>query len=321
MKWFKKAQYVILYFVGFILIGGTSLLQSGLGWKGLLDLSFYIDILLTNLAIVFIVLATLFKIIGDFKEKNAEYVSSLASISVFAQKKYKPTIFARYAKYVNLQRKQAQFEFNLNKKIYNLEQKVGEEIVFMWINGEKAKEVDLKKPFFERLKQKRINKKFNKFSAKRTTLEKQLKEDWISKNIEKTYVKYDKISADIVMGGYFNKESNHYVNDYIVKNKGWKIAKDRIPMMLFGTGAICFISSIAFTIVFDWNAIMPILSKCLILLWQAILTIRYAEDFCESVVLKDIRFRYGIINEFDIWKNQILKTENKTENEELKIEN
>jgi hypothetical protein len=317
---FKKFQYIILYFIGFALIGGTSLLQSGLGWKGLLDLSFYIDILLTNLAIIFCVLATLFKIIGEFKSKNKEYVSSLDNISVFARNKYKPTIFARYTKYINLQRKKIQFEYNVNRKIYELEKKAGEEIVFMWINNEKPKEINKKNSIINRINQKIKNKKFENFKKKREFLEKQLKKDWVDKNLEKTYVKYDKVTADIVIGGYYNKKNNQFENDFIVKNKGWKIAKDRLPMMLFGTGVVCFISSIAFTIVFDWDAIMPILSKLLILIWQAILTIKYADDFCNSIILKDIRFRNGIVNEYDSWVLQELKRTQKTGDLQIEVD-
>ena len=63
MNIFRKVQYILIYVVGFILIGATSLISGDIGWSGFKDWKFYTDTGLTYMAIICIIVATLFKIL------------------------------------------------------------------------------------------------------------------------------------------------------------------------------------------------------------------------------------------------------------------
>ena len=53
--------------------------------------------------------------------------------------------------------------------------------------------------------------------------------------------------------------------------------------------------------------LLSIFVKCITLLFQAFTTIRYANEWNQTVTLKDIRFRRGIISEYNIWLTQEFK--------------
>ena len=286
MNIFKKFQYVLIYVVGFVLIGVTSLISGDIGWAGFQSWRFYVDTGLTYIAIICIIVATLLKIIDDFKAKDKEYLESDQKIREFAAKTYIPSIFSRYCDYMNKKRKLKQYVHDIKHKIYLLEKKASEEDLKTWVNGTKEE------------------REVNEYCKKRTLLERQLTDEYIKKNIETTKVTYDKISASIALGGYYSKEENKYANEFIVKNKGGKMARDQAPHILFGFAMTCFASSIIISFSFDASAILSILIKTITLLFQAYVTIRYANEWNQTVTLKDIRFRKGLITEYHTWLKQ-----------------
>ena len=299
MNIFRKVQYILIYVVGFILIGATSLISGDIGWSGFKDWKFYTDTGLTYMAIICIIVATLFKIIDDFKTKDQEYLEADKTIKDFATKTYIPSIFSKYCDHTNKKRKLKQYVHNIKHKIYLLEKDATEEDLQAWVNGTKEQ------------------KENNEYCQKRSLLEKQLTDDYIKKNIETTKVEYDKISAAIALGGYYSKEENRYANEFITKKKGVKMLREQAPHLLFGFAMTCFASSIIINFAFDSAALLPILVKCMTLLFQAIVTIRYANEWNQCVTLKDIRFRKGVITEYNNWikqeyaKQQKEKQENK----------
>ena len=90
-----------------------------------------------------------------------------------------------------------------------------------------------------------------------------------------------------------------------------------MPRLLFGFAMTCFASSIVINFAVNVSMILPIFIKAVTLLFQAFMTIRYANEWNESVTLKDIRFRRGIITEYNSWikqeyaRQQAAKQENK----------
>jgi hypothetical protein len=299
MNFFKKVQYILIYVCGFVLIGVTSLISGDVGWRGLNDWKFYVDTGLTYAAIICIIIATLLKIIDDFKAKDAEYIAADKDIKDFATKTYRPSLFSKFCDHTNKKRKLKQYVHDIKRKIYLLETKASEEDLHIWVNG--TKEARDK----------------NEYCQKRLNLEKQLTDDYIKKNIDTTRVKYDKISSTIALGGYYSKEDNKYANEFITKNKSGKMAREQAPHLLFGFAMTCFSSSLLVSFAFDSSSIIPILTKCVTLLFQAYTTIRYANDWNQTVTLKDIRFRKGVITEYNNWikqeyvRQQTEKQENK----------
>ena len=105
MSIFKKLQYILIYICGFALIGTTSLMSGELGWSGFKSWRFYIDTGLTYMAIICIIIATLLKIIDDFKEKDSEYTKANSEIKTFATTTYRPSLFSKYCDHTNKKRK------------------------------------------------------------------------------------------------------------------------------------------------------------------------------------------------------------------------
>lgn len=286
MKWLKKAAYISIYVLGFLLIGVTSLVSSNLGWKGFHDWSFYVDTCLTYSAIICIIIATLLKVIDDFKSKDTEYTEADKAIKEFATKSYIPSIFSKFCDYTNKKRKLKQYVHDIKRKIYALESKASEEDIAIWVNGDSEKQ------------------RQNKYCIQRTLLEKQLTDDYIKKNIDTTKVNYDKVSASIVLGGYYEKDGNRFVNEFITKHKTIKATKENLPRLLFGFAMTCFATSIVVSLQFNTTMILPILVKCITLLFQAFTTVRYSNEWNQTVTLKDIRFRRGITQEYANWVKQ-----------------
>ncbi len=296
---FKRIQYILIYVCGFVLIGVTSLISGDIGWRGLNDWKFYVDTGLTYTAIICIIVATLLKIIDDFKAKDKEYLEADKSIKDFATKTYRPSLFSRFCDHTNKKRKLKQYVHDIKRKIYLLETKASEEDLSVWVNGNKE------------------DKEKNEYCKKRLNLEKQLTDDYIKKNIDTTKVDYDKISSAIALGGYYSREDSKYANEFITKNKTGKMAREQAPHLLFGFAMTCFSSSLIISFAFDAASIIPILVKCITLLFQAYTTIRYANEWNQTVTLKDIRFRKGVITEYNNWikqeyeRQQAAKQENK----------
>lgn len=286
MNIFKKIQYILIYVCGFALIGVTSLISGDIGWRGFNDWRFYVDTGLTYMAIICIILATLLKIIDEFKLKDKEYLEADQAIKDFATKTYRPSLFSKFCDHTNKKRKLKQYVHDVKKKIYLLESKASEEDLYVWVNGTKDE------------------KENNEYCRKRLNLEKQLTDDYIKKNIDTTRVNYDKISSAIALGGYYSKEENIYANEFITKHKSSKMVKDQAPRLLFGFAMTCFSSSLIISFAFDTASIIPILVKCVTLLFQAFTTIRYANEWNQTVTLKDIRFRKGLITEYNNWIKQ-----------------
>lgn len=305
MSIFKKAQYILIYLVGFVLIGAASLLSGDIGWEGFKSWRFYIDTGLTYIAIICIIVATLLKIVDDFKDKNQEYKEANQKITTFATKTYRPSLFSKFCDHTNKKRKLKQYVHDIKKKIYLLESKATEEDLRMWVNGSKTE------------------KEQNKYCQDRLLLEKQLTDTYIKENLDTTKVDYDKVSSAIALGGYYSKEENQSANEYITKHKAKKMAMENAPRLLFGFAMTCFASSIIVSFTFNASTIISVLVKSITLLFQAFTTIRYANEWNETVTLKDIRFRKGLIIEYETWviqeyqRQQQDKQNNKRDNRSI----
>lgn len=286
MNWFKKLQYVVLYVLGFALIGLTSLITGEVGFAGWRDTRFYVDTILTYMAIICIIIATVLKIVDQFKTTNQEYKDADKKIQTFAEKSYIPSLFTKYADHANETRKLKQYIFNTKKKIYDLEKKATEEDLHTWVNGTPEAKAN------------------NIFCKKRAFLEQQLTDGYIKKYLSTMYVNYDRITATVILGGYYSAQDANNANEFVTKHQGRKMMLDNLPRLLYGFAFTALTSSLILDIAFNTNAIISILTKTLVLCYQTFLTIRYANNWNEEVTLKDIRFRKGIINEYETWLKQ-----------------
>jgi hypothetical protein len=297
-RWYDQLQYIILYALGFVIIGFASLMTNEVGFQGLKEPGFYISQVLTYVAIICIIIATLLKIIDHFMFTDPEYLESEKKIAEFANQ-YIPVLFARYSDYVNPTRKQKQFVANVKHEI-RLILKGKKFLGIPWLVYGKPKPEDLTIWTEGTLEE----KKQNPFCLQIATLEVQLTEKWIKEHINSIEVSYDEITLDVVLGGYASTGDTDHANDYVTKNKGWKLFKDKAPMILFSFGFSTFAGAIVVDLVLNETAWLNIVVKTMVLLYNTMMTVRYAHGWTQRVTLKDIRFRRGITLEYYKWVEQ-----------------
>ena len=307
MKILNRIQYIVLYGIGLLLIGITSFISGGMGWNTFKDPLFYVENALTYAAIISVIAATMLTIIDRFKQLDTEYIESSTIIKNFARDTYVPSIFSRYCEYANSKRKRKQFIYNTKQKIYKLERKAKLEDLYLW-NHDRERAI----------------KENNIYCTRRAMLEEHLTDEWLDKNIEIVQVKFDHITASVILGGVFSKGDNFSPNDYITKHAGLIVVRDKAPVILFSFAITCLISSIIVEFAFTASDLISFFTKLFVLCYNTFVTVRYANNYNQTVTLKDIRFRKGIVKEYNMWIEQeaeaIKKTEADKEYEQMKLQ-
>ena len=295
IKFYKRTQYVILYVISLVLIGVTSLIdkESGINFGNIQSFTWYVDHIITSFAIITTVMATVYMIVDNFKLTDKEYAKIEQDIKDFADKEYVPTLFARFLEYINPKRKRLQHEHNTKKLLYLLDKKVKEQDLYIWNNGTPEQ------------------KRKNNYCRKRIKYEERLTDEWIVKNLPSVYVAYDKITSALVLGGYYSSEDNSSPNEFITKYTETKIVRDKLPLLVLGISITSIASSIIVTLLFDDSALLSVITKVFVLLFQIYNSIKYANDWTIRITLKDARFRKSVAQEFKIWLKQLAVQENK----------
>jgi hypothetical protein len=296
IKFYRRTQYIILYIISLALIGVTSLIDkdSGINFGNLQSFTWYVDQTITSFAIITTVMATVYMINDNFITTNNEYIKLETDIKDFADKEYVPTLFARFLEFINLKRKKSQHEHDIKHKLYLLDKKVRDKDLFLWNNGTDKQ------------------KKKNYYCRKRLKYELRLTDKWIHDNLNSINVPFDRITSSLILGGYYSKDENLSPNEFVTKNTDTKILKDKFPSLLLGIAITSIASSIIVTILFDESALLSVVTKLFVLLFQVYNSIKYANDWNVRIILKDIRFRKSVTQEFKVWlKQQAAKVEEK----------
>lgn len=287
-KIYSKAQFYILYAVSFLLIGTASLIdkESGINFIALRSWSWYVEHLMTIFAVVTTVMATVYMVVDKFKEENAEYKLHDEEIKKFATTDYVPSYFSKYSQYTNRQRKKLQFEFDTKKELFALERKVKDEDLIAWNSNDSAKRAA------------------NPYCVRRLYLEERIKPEWIEKNIDNVACVYDVVTAGVILGGVYSKDSEVSPNDFITKYTETKVARDKAPSLLVSLAISSMVGSIAINLIFNDTTVINILIKIFVLLYNTYSAFSYANDWTQKITLKDIRFRRAVIFEYRTWLTQ-----------------
>lgn len=309
MKLISKLQYLFLYVLSLIIIGASTILTGKIGLSILKDPSYYINQGLTWAAILCVTFATMFSYIDKFKLTNTEYLANEKYISDFASSKQNvPSIVSRFLEPLNRKRKTKQYKYNLHKKIYRLENKKK----FGFFGPRVFKDKDFYIWNHGTLEEKQKNK----YCSKRLYIEEHLTEEYIEENIDRLFVRYDKITTNILFGGFYQNKDNDSPNDFITKNQAGKIARYKIPQLLYSFAITFILSSLIFDgFAFNATNLINLAIKLIVLLWNCYTTLRYAETFSQTVTLKDSRFRKGLILEYEKWLQQEAAKLNKQDKE------
>lgn len=298
-KWIMRAQYIALYLLGFVIAGLSSFISGDATFDKLPE-GFWIITALSYAATICIIIATLLAVTDKFITTDEEFLECEQVISACARNFYIPSIFSRYSTRINTIRKINQHKANIILKLHKLENKAKEEDLKHW---DKAKTLN---DILE-----------NKYCTKRYKLEQQLDEKWIKENIDRSVVKYDKITPNLVFGGYYSKAENNEVNDFVTKGKSVKLIRQRAPAMLIGFAFITLATSVSLDFKFTLSGITTLLVKVLVIIYQIVISIRYSKSWNKSVTLKDIRFRRGVAVEYEKWLQDEANATSTRENEQI----
>jgi hypothetical protein len=189
---------------------------------------------------------------------------------------------------------------NVRKEFWKLEKKATDKDFLVWNHGTPEEQ------------------EANAYCKKRRILEEKMSTEWITENLPYLIVEYDKITSGLILGGYFSDEENSQANEFITKHKVKKIAKDKVATLLLSLGISSITSSLVLSFEFSTAGIVNVIIKCMTLCWHTFMTIRYANDWTIQVTLKDIRFRKGIIQEYEKWVIQEAKN-SEQEKETVKL--
>ena len=288
IKFYKRTQYFILYAISLALIGITSLIDkdSGINFENLRNFTWYVDQIITSFAIITTVTATVYMIVDNYKSNDVEYLKLENDIKEFADKEYVPTLFSRFLEFVNPKRKRLQHEHNVKRKLYLLDKKVKDKDLVIWNEGTDKQ------------------KKGNRYCRLRAKYELRLTDAWIERNLKFVNVPYDKLTSALVLGGYYSKADNDSPNEFITKYTETKIVRDKFPVLILGIALTSVASSIVVTLLFDDAALLSVVTKLFVLLFQVYNSIKYANEWNVKITLKDIRFRKAVTQEFKVWLKQ-----------------
>jgi hypothetical protein len=289
-KIYSKAQFYILYTISFLLIGTASLIdkESGINFVALRSWSWYVEHLMTIFAVVTTVMATVYMVVDKFKEENKEYKQHDDEIKTFATSDYVPSHFSKYTQHTNRQRKKLQFEYDMKKELYQLDKKVTDIDLVAWNSNDAAKRAN------------------NAYCVKRMYYEERIKPEWIEENIDNVSCTFDMVTAGVVLGGVYSKDSEVSPNDFITKYTETKVARDKAPSLLVSLAISSMVGSIAINLIWNDTTILNILIKIFVLLYNTYSAFNYANDWTQKITLKDIRFRRAIIFEYRTWLKQEL---------------
>lgn len=288
IKFYKRTQYFILYAISLALIGITSLIDkdSGINFENLRNFTWYVDQIITSFAIITTVTATVYMIVDNYKTNDVEYLKLENDIKEFADKEYVPTLFSRFLEFVNPKRKRLQHEHNIKRKLYLLDKGVTDKDLVIWNEGNDKQ------------------KKNNRYCRLRAKYELRLTDAWIERNLKFVNVPYDKLTSALVLGGYYSKADNDSPNEFITKYTETKIVRDKFPVLILGIALTSVASSIVVTLLFDDAALLSVVTKLFVLLFQVYNSIKYANEWNVKITLKDIRFRKAVTQEFKVWLKQ-----------------
>ena len=304
IKWFERIQYVGLFFLSLILIAGIDIITADIGWGFITDPYFYISNVITDIALVLITYGVVYLYLDWYKENNKLYIEAKKTVDDFAMSdRNVPTIVGRFLTVINRKRKIIQYKFNIRLKLYMLENRkrvaaylpiikhfiknkyrYSEEEMHIWYSGTPEE------------------KEKSAYCRKRKMYEEQLNESLIEKIIDNEFVRYDKITTDVLLSEYYDNSSKQTTNDFVTKNEQGQIARYRIPKLILSFGFMLLISSLVLdNYQFNLMSLITISSKLLTIAANSYTSYRYAKKHAVSITLHDMLFRRSIIIEYDKW--------------------
>lgn len=277
---FSYVVIAILILIGGVVAGLPDYITAHYDPHVFLTASYWINIVTTNVGTLSIILAILLFRVDKFKVVDESYNDIQSKINTFYNQEYQTTIFNKFCAEHNRKEKKDVYRSKIHKKYSKLKPKVKDLEIY---NG-KDEEA----------------KKNNKHCQKEKYFSSLLDETYIENTIDKMHIKYNGISDSLIFSGVTVNKDN---KDYITKHKAFKVAKDLAPKYLISFGLSLLVSSVIpdFKDGITAAIIIKTAIKIFTMASQIFFAVDYSNLYNNTVILHDIKFRYGIITDYKMW--------------------
>lgn len=301
MKIIERLQIVLLFLISFFIVGGASLFTANMGWELLKEGYFYLNQLITDVAIICVTFGSVYLYLDWFKENNKEYKDCIQYINNFASGETNiPSILLRFLASFNKKRKIAQYKYQIGLKLSKLDYIV---LNFWFFKIKKLRYSEEEMHIWNKGTEEQKAK--SKYCRKRKMYEEQLDDKLIDEIIDTIPVKYDRVTIGTLLSEYYIDTEEVGPNEFIEKHENAQIVKYRIPKLFFSFGFTFLLSSVIFeTIVFNSAGFMALTVKIFALLFNMWSSTMYAKKHANRITLHDVRFRKGVLMEYEKWINQ-----------------
>lgn len=288
------ALYIVILVAAFIMLLGVDFIRAGMSFNAITDPAFFVSNAFTDAALLCITFGTVYLYLDWFKLNDDRYKTADDILTKFAQGKTNvPSILSRFLEGFNRKRKINQYKYLIKEKIYKLEKSksFSDKDLHLWNYGTEEE------------------KALNEYCSKRKMYEELLTDEYIEANINNMNIKYDRVTASVILSNFYTEGPKGQVNDFITKDENGKIIAYRGPRLLLSFGATFLLSSLVLdAIIFNWLALLTFAGKALTISVTAYTSYRYAKKHAITITRHDNEFRASIVTEYDKWLLQEAKT-------------
>lgn len=269
-----------LVVIGALVAGLTDYITANFSPDVFKTSEFWVNIITTNLGTLCIILAILLSKVAKFKINDLDYNNTLKKINEFYDTSYQATLFNGFCKWFNKRVKRETYIERIQKKYNQLKPTLNDLTIY---NGTDE-----------------VAKNNNYYCRKVKYYNMLLDKEYIDNVIDKLNFSYDGISDSLVFSGCV---SNTPKRNYVTKHKFFKVFVDLFPRYLLSFGITLIVSSVI-PDAKDGIGIATIFKTCTKLFTMATqiyFAINYSNDYCQSVVLHDVRYRWSVITDYNMW--------------------
>lgn len=262
---FKNLPYILLYGIGFILIGLTNLARGTLNTNTLTSWAFWYSTATIYMAIIFITIATLLQSVQTLLENDEAYARYSNELQEYIDKEHNEEFLDEFILVENNRRKKKAWKMKWDRKLKKLENKAT------------AKD---NKDFLE--------KRSTRYTRTKRRYTEFLTDYYIDTNLDYLKVKYKAISRALMQIGVKGNEDEDYIEEKPIAVG----VMDLLPKMLLGFGWLLFLNATALVFLEpDIQTFIAFFTNAGVLVYYIILTKSYSKVFFKKTTLKNVVFR------------------------------
>jgi hypothetical protein len=276
---FKNLPYIILYAIGFILIGLTNLAKGSLQTDTLTSWSFWYSTITIYMAIVVIIIGTLLQMVQTLSETDLDFENYSKELQSYIDLEHNESFLDEFIALENARRKKKAWKVKWDNKLKKLENKAKPKDNQAFMQNKDTRYTRLKRRYTEFLT-----------------------DSYIDTNLDYLKIKYKAISRALMQIGVKEYEEE----DYIEEKPIMVGVKDLLPKMLLGFGWLLFLNATVFQFLQpDIQTFIAFFTNTGVLVYYIILTRSYAKIFFKKTTIRNIVFRIQMFkNAKKMYSNQ-----------------